>query len=65
MNSLQSVKRDMLIEAPIEKVWSALTEAGQLTRSGTLLFLQNLKCVYETGQEHAKRCGEHGSAFSI
>lgn len=32
MNSLQSVKRDMLIEAPLEKVWSALTEAEQLTR---------------------------------
>lgn len=32
MNSFQSVKRDMLIEAPLEKVWSALTEAEQLTR---------------------------------
>lgn len=32
MNSFQSVKRDMIIEAPIEKVWKALTEAEQLTR---------------------------------
>lgn len=32
MNNVQSVVRDIVIDAPIEKVWQALTEAEQLNR---------------------------------
>ncbi|OPA76848.1 hypothetical protein BVG16_16980 [Paenibacillus selenitireducens] len=32
MNSTQSVKRDILIQAPIETVWQALTQPEHLNR---------------------------------